>query len=201
MVMPKGGAGKTTAAAHIAHAEHERGRRVFAVDADPQGSLFEWHQRAGFPFPAVTLPTDQLDRQLAGMVAGQYDTIVIDTPGRADGRAVAVSAIRAATHVLIPVAPTGIEIRELRVVRRMLVEATRGRAVDALPEVGVLFVRVVAGAGSTAGFRAGIEADAWPVLRPEVRRLERFAQAFPHPITGACQTGYGDAVTELLDRG
>ncbi len=200
VVNPKGGAGKTTAAAHAAYAQHERGFRVLAVDADEQGSLFTWHQTAAFPFPCVQVPSARLHRDVAGMV-DLYDVIVIDTPGRKVGRAIALSALIAASHVLVPIAPTGIEFAELRHVRAMLDEATDLRPSGTAPEVGVMLVKVVAGAGSTAGFRAGATRDGWPVLHGEARRLERFAQAFPHPIVNASETGYGDAVAELLSRG
>ena len=39
----KGGSAKTTSAAFLAHAFHERGRKVVLVDADPQGSALRWH--------------------------------------------------------------------------------------------------------------------------------------------------------------
>jgi chromosome partitioning protein len=39
----KGGAGKTTLAAHLAIAWAGQGRRVALVDIDPQGSLAAWH--------------------------------------------------------------------------------------------------------------------------------------------------------------
>src|SRR5690348_8118457 len=39
----KGGAGKTTLAAHIAVALAQKGNRVAVLDIDPQGSLGHWH--------------------------------------------------------------------------------------------------------------------------------------------------------------
>ena len=40
----KGGAGKTTIAAHIAVALSQQGNRVAVIDIDPQGSLGYWHK-------------------------------------------------------------------------------------------------------------------------------------------------------------
>jgi chromosome partitioning protein len=40
----KGGAGKTTLAAHIAVALSQKGNRVAVIDIDPQGSLSYWHK-------------------------------------------------------------------------------------------------------------------------------------------------------------
>ena len=199
VVNSKGGAGKTTTAGFVAHVLHARGLGVLAVDTDPQRSLATWHALAVFPFTVVEIATVRVHREVAGMVS-QWDAVVIDTPPRLDGRAITRSALIAATHVIVPIAPTGMEVHELAVVRAMIEEATDLRPDGRPPVVGLLFVRTVAGAGSTAGFRAGAVTDGWPVLRGEVRRLERFAQAMPHPVVNATETGYGDAVAELLTK-
>ena len=39
----KGGCGKTTLAANLTRAFHDRGRSVLVVDTDPQASLRDWH--------------------------------------------------------------------------------------------------------------------------------------------------------------
>ena len=56
----KGGAGKTTVAAHIAVALSQKGNRVAIVDIDPQGSLAHWHkireEKFGEGYTGLTFP-------------------------------------------------------------------------------------------------------------------------------------------------
>ena len=49
----KGGSGKTTVAVNLAVAAHQAGRRVAALDLDPQGSLAAWATRRAADDPAV----------------------------------------------------------------------------------------------------------------------------------------------------
>ena len=49
----KGGSGKTTVAVNLAVAAHQAGRRVVALDLDPQGSLAAWATRRAADDPVV----------------------------------------------------------------------------------------------------------------------------------------------------
>lgn len=191
----KGGAGKTTSTAWCAHALHERGLRVLVVDADPQRSALTWHQAAGWPFPCFALPSSKLHREIAGHAAGRYDIVIIDTPGTDEGRAIARSAVRAATHVLIPSAPTPIEFERLRGLRELLDDVT-----DAGHEyaTGVLFNRVRPGTASATTYRTQMVADGWRVLDASVGLRERYGQSFGEAVVDAGNSEYGAAVTELL---
>jgi chromosome partitioning protein len=203
----KGGTGKTTSAAYVAHALHEAGARVIAVDADPQASLLKWSEAADFPFAVIAKPSGKLHKDLPGIVGDRWTHVVIDTPPtieertvdgekRISPRSIALSAIRAASHVLIPIAPTPVEYERLRALRDVLDDA---EDVGARFAAGVLLVRTVAGAGSTVGYREAMASTGWHVLRPHVPRREQYAQAFGAPIERAGATGYGDAALELLD--
>src|SRR5438270_11196649 len=107
----KGGSGKTTSAAFLAHALHEQGRRVLAVDADPLGVLAKWDEisETGWPFPVVALPTRTLHKDLPGMIRNRADAVVIDTPGNITQAEIITSAVRVATHVIVPIAPSRLE--------------------------------------------------------------------------------------------
>jgi chromosome partitioning protein len=106
----KGGAGKTTMAAHIAVALSQKGNRVAIVDIDPQGSLSYWHKiredRLGEGYTGLTF------NALSGWRVGsevsrlrkQCDYIVIDSPPHTETEA--RTAIRAADLLVIPVQPS-----------------------------------------------------------------------------------------------
>lgn len=104
----KGGAGKTTLATCLARALQLEGARVLLVDSDPQGSARDWHSASEGSFvPVVGLDRPTLDKDLPA-ISGGYDWIVID--GAPQLRDMAVSAIKAADVVLIPVQPSPYDI-------------------------------------------------------------------------------------------
>ena len=104
----KGGSGKTTIATHLARAFQMRGKRVLLVDSDPQGSARDW-SAANENQPLVTIGMDRptLDRDLRALSA-QCDIAVID--GAPQAHELAISALKAADLVLIPVQPSPYDI-------------------------------------------------------------------------------------------
>ena len=106
VVNTKGGVAKTTTSILLAHALSAHGS-VELRDADPQGSATEWAERAkdaGTPLPFDVAIANQ--RSLGW--PARSDWVVIDTP---PGHAQIVdAAITAADFVIIPSAPTGLDI-------------------------------------------------------------------------------------------
>lgn len=192
----KGGGGKSTTAGHVAQALHERGARVLAVDADPQKTLYDWQQDAALPWPCILLPSGKLHRELPGIVGDHFDVVVIDTPGTEHGRGVALSAVRAATHVFVPMAPTSPDYRRMPDVRSLLDEATE---LDAEFEHGVLLIAVDARTLSEGYYRGKLAADGWHVMRSVIPSREHLKQSVGAPILRASMVPFADAVEELLE--
>lgn len=196
----KGGSTKTTTAAHLGSALHEADLRVLGVDADGENQhLAAWQTAGNWPWSVVGMAVPNLHKQLPGVVGDRYDVVVIDTPPMKEHRGVVLSAVRLATHVVVPLAPTGIEYQQLPAVQSLINDAADLRPDGSKPVVAVLLTRCVPGASSTGTYRDLITGDGFTVLKAQVNRLERFAQAFGDPIVDAAKTAYGDAADELLE--
>lgn len=192
----KGGTSKTTTAGFLAHVFHERGDRVLVVDADPQGSALRWQEDADWPVPVIRLDSPKLHRNLPGIVGDRYDVVVIDTPPGHLG--IVTSALRIATHVVVPMAPTSSEFERLPAVRELLGEVAPLREDGQEPAAWVLLTRTVAGAASTEVYRELAAELGMRVLRTKIGRLERFGQAIGAPVVRASGGAYGDVADELL---
>lgn len=195
----KGGSSKTTTAAFLAHALAEQGLDVVIVDADPQASISRWAEYGdwkipvrGMAVPRLHVPSVGVDREAAGA-----DVVVIDTPPTEKEKGIAESAIKAATHVVVPVAPTSMEIDRMAPIRELIDDvAELGR--HAAPPVSVaMFTRTHPRALATSEYRDLLVEAGWNVLRSQVGTLQRYAQAFGGPVEDALNSSYGDALLEL----
>nr|WP_236916720.1 ParA family protein [Couchioplanes caeruleus]BAS19003.1 putative chromosome partitioning protein [Couchioplanes caeruleus subsp. azureus] len=108
----KGGVTKTTSVGFICAALHEAGMRVLGVDADGENkSLQAWQANADLPWPVVGMAVPNLHKTLPGVAGDLYDVAVIDTPPMEAQKGTVVSALRVATHLVVPMAPTPIRVR------------------------------------------------------------------------------------------
>ena len=188
----KGGAGKTTIATHLARALQLDGADVLLVDSDPQGSARDWAAvQDDNPVTVVGIDRPTIDRDLKNVA--RKDFVVIDgAPQAAD---LAVSAIKAADFVLIPVQPSPYDIwatADLVELVKQRIEVTDGKL-----QAAFVVSRAIKGTrigGEVAEALAGYEL---PILDA------RITQRVSYPGTAAAGTTVlesepdGDAAAEV----
>lgn len=128
---PKGGSGKTTVAIILAGEFAKHGYSVAIVDADPQGSSYQWHASSvarGISPNCIDLiraPDEKtLDKAIERLET--YDVVVIDTPGYY-GPALIQSALRADLVVLPCKVHTFDASQVVRTIRNLEQHATEAK--------------------------------------------------------------------------
>jgi chromosome partitioning protein len=204
----KPGTGKTTSAVWLAHVFAEAGNSVLLVDADPSGSALEWSDlaamyprlapaEAAFPFRIVALPSRELHRRVPD-IAHDDDVVIIDTPQIEDHAGIARSALRYADEILIPCAPSPIEINRTSPVREEISDVAAVR--DKPARTAVLLNRCVARAHSTTYAREALQGLGYDVLDTAVPRLELYAQSFGLPVRLSTRDVWRHVARDLIDR-
>jgi chromosome partitioning protein len=152
---------------------------------------------AAFPFRIVALPSRELHRRLPE-IASTDDVVIIDAPQLEDHAGIARSALRYADEILIPCAPTPIEINRTSPVREEIseIEAVRDRPVRS----AILLNRCITRAHSTADAREALVGLGYDVLGTAVPRLEVYAQSFGMPIRRTGLEVWRHVARDLIDR-
>ncbi|CAD1798238.1 ATPase [Xanthomonas arboricola pv. juglandis] len=178
----KGGSGKTTIATHLARVLQLDGADVLLVDSDPQGSARDWAAvREDQPVTVVGIDRPTIDRDLKNVA--RKDFVVIDgAPQAAD---LAVSAIKAANFVLIPVQPSPYDIwatADLVELVKQRIEVTDGKL-----QAAFVVSRAIKGTRIGAEVTEALNGYGLPVLEA------RITQRVSYPGTAATGSTVMDA--------
>jgi len=160
----KGGAGKTTLAAHLALSWAATGRRVSVIDIDPQASLSSWfrlrrerRQAAGADIDVTAITgwrvAAEVERQ-----ARDHDVVLVDSPPHAATEA--RMAVRAASLVIVPVQPSPMDLWATKAT----LDLARAERVPAL----LVLNRVPPRANLTEAMLATCSAFAVPVAETQI---------------------------------
>ena len=138
----KGGCGKSTTAVHFAYwLAIKKKKKVLLVDADSQRSSSEWLEgmELAIPYQVVQTPDDLLE--LLPELALQCEQLVVDGPA---SLAEATRAILfRANLAIIPVQPTGIDLRSASEAVRLVKQAQSVRG--GTPAAAMFLSRAVKG--------------------------------------------------------
>ena len=173
----KGGSGKTTIATHIARALQLSGANVLLVDSDPQGSARDWaavKEEQTLTVVGIDRPT--IDRDIKNIA--HQDFVIID--GAPQASDLAISAIKAANFILIPVQPSPYDIwatAALVDLVKQRIEMTDGKL-----QAAFVVSRAIKGTKIGSEVAAALEGYGLPVLE------SRITQRVSYPSTAAIGT-------------
>lgn len=188
----KGGSGKTTIATHLARALQIDGSDVLLVDSDPQGSARDWAAvREDQPLTVVGIDRPTIERDLKNIA--RKDFVVIDgAPQAAD---LAISAIKAADIVLIPVQPSPYDIwaaSDLVDLVKQRIEVTDGKL-----QAAFVVSRAIKGTRIGAEVTEALNGYGLPILQARITQRVSYPGTAAAGVTVLDTEPNGDAAQEV----
>ena len=123
----KGGAGKSTCAAHLALEAVNDGLKTILIDMDPQKTLEMWWNKRDEENPyLIDTNANDLPNSIETLRQKSFDLCIIDTPG--DASLNAISGIKVADLVVIPSKPTAPDLSAIGRTISMVEESNKAFA-------------------------------------------------------------------------
>ncbi|MEW2635405.1 plasmid partition protein [Streptomyces sp. NPDC048389] len=195
--------GKTTNAAFLAHAMHERGYPIIGFDADHSRQFQKWDEKANFPFTVLGAATPLFHTKMPAMVPeGHFG--MIDCGHAEDHMDVTSSVLRCADIAIVNSSPSTGDLHRIRdlPMRKVIDDVVPLRVDSKPPETWVLLNRVPTqpNANAVPDARKWFAKRKWNVFTTTVPFVQQYSQAMPFPVKAA-GTHLDQLVTEMKDRG
>lgn len=188
IISQKGGAGKTTAATHLAVAAELHNLKTAIFDLDPQASATSWADKRKDPTPVVvSAQAGRLSILLDQALAQSADLVIIDSAPNADSTSLA--AARVADLILVPCRPAAFDLSAIGTTLNLAVVANKPAYVilNAVPSHGKV--------GEEA--RNALEEGGIKVVEPMLHYLVAFSHAVNDGRTAQEYDPKGKAAAEM----
>lgn len=181
VINQKGGCGKSTAAVHLARWLNKQGHKIAFVDCDAQATGSAWlgsmSDRAIATVSTMTTPDEVIEA--VPELAENFDYVVIDGAG---GLSELTRAILLRADVaLIPVKPTGADVRSAADAVRLIKQAASVRAGK---PVGAMFLSMaVKGSSLKEESSDVLKRSGLPLLATAIHQRQAIADSFGQSST------------------
>lgn len=189
----KGGAGKTTISVNLARALQQAEKKVLLIDSDPQGSARDWHAAGeGNLLSVIGLDRPTLHKDIKN-ISDRYHWVLID--GAPQLAEMAISAIKCADIILIPVQPSPYDIwaaEDLVEVIKARQEITEGK-----PKAAFVISRQITNTNLGKEIREALNGYKLPIFESGTFQRVVYAKTAATGSTVLDTEPYGEASVEI----
>jgi len=188
----KGGSGKSTLASCLAVHWQLQGRRAAIIDADPQRTIARLATREK-ALGGVAIVEDATDDafKAAQRLVGQYDAVIIDTPGFRSQAT--LSCLGVSDFVLVPVKPSPFDVDRMLDTLNVLLNGVSGRR----PMFRCVLTQTTRESVIAKHIRSELAEAGFPVLDSEMTNRVVYAEAALWGATPSLVDKTGPAAREI----